>query len=72
MAISASTSATSSAQQLLKTRQQNPTEQTPAAKTNDEADKARQALPQASQTEQPNPVVNTQGQTTGRIVNITA
>lgn len=72
MAISASTSATSSAQQLLKTRQQNPTEQTLAAKTSDEADKARQALPQASQTEQPNPVVNTQGQTTGRIVNITA
>jgi hypothetical protein len=72
MAIHGLGSSTGSAQ-LQQTLQQSQTQQPPATKPSDEAAKAQQAE-QAKQakTEQPKPVVNAQGQTTGKVINITA
>lgn len=63
MNVGSSTSAT-----LRQTQQQNQTQQ---ARATQEAEQARQAQ-QAKKPEQPKPVVNTQGQTTGKVINITA
>jgi hypothetical protein len=43
-----------------------------AAKSSDESAKVRQAQQQAQKPEQPKPVVNAEGQTTGRVINATA
>ncbi|MDD5177241.1 MAG: hypothetical protein PHQ05_12555 [Sterolibacterium sp.] len=70
MATNAISSATGAAQQLLQSRQ---TPQAETAKPAEETAKAKQAQPQQAQaTEQPRPVTNTQGQRTGRVVNVTA
>jgi len=56
------------------TRPQVSTDQANAAEEARRAEQARQDEneKQAKQTEQPRPVVNTQGQTTGQVVNVTA
>lgn len=72
MAINAATSTTSSAQHLPQMRQQGQTQQSQVTKLTDEAAKPALASQQTNKPEQPKPVVNTQGQTTGRLVNITA
>ncbi|MRR51624.1 MAG: hypothetical protein EG825_12040 [Rhodocyclaceae bacterium] len=70
------TSSPNVAQQLQQPRQQDQASKAEAAKAAEEAAKARQAQQQQqakpNETEQPKPVVNTQGQVTGRVVNITA
>jgi len=68
MAINSVSQSTSAAPQVLQQpRQQNPAQQTKAANPNDQAAKARQV--EEKQSQQPQPVVNTQGQVTGKVVN---
>jgi type II secretory pathway pseudopilin PulG len=64
MNVGSSTSAT-----LRQTQQQNQTQQ---AKATQEAEQQARQAQQAKKPEQPKPVVNTQGQTTGKVINITA
>jgi hypothetical protein len=69
--VSSSTGAAHLAQQI---RPKNPAEQLQpetAAEADAKANQAQQ-LQQATKTEEPLPVVNDRGQTTGRIVNVTA
>lgn len=64
MNVSSSTSAT-----LRQTQQQSQTQQ---AKATQETSREPKQVQHAPKAEQPKPVVNTQGQTTGKVINITA
>lgn len=69
MAISAVTSSTSAAAQLLQqTRQTNARPEATETKAAEKPAEQRQE-PQVARQESTQPVVNTQGQTTGRVVN---
>jgi len=68
MAVSSVSSSISANTQTVRPQTQQP-DQAPQAKKPDEERTKAQAKPQ---TEAPKPVVNTQGQTTGKIINVMA
>lgn len=65
-AVSSVTSAQAQAPQQVRAKKSE------ADQSSAEAAKARESEQQAKKTEQPKPVVNAEGQTTGRVVNETA